>query len=60
VLLVGTGVVQVKVTRAGRALHGRLLKTVISFNRQLRTGIRAEDEDVLCSLHHRLQENVGE
>lgn len=52
--------VQVEVTPAGRALHGRLLKIVIGFNRQLRTGISAEHEEVLRSLLHRLQENVGE
>jgi MarR family transcriptional regulator, transcriptional regulator for hemolysin len=52
--------VQVEVTPAGRALHGRLLKTVIGFNRQLRTGFSAEDEETLRGLLDRLQENVGE
>jgi MarR family transcriptional regulator, transcriptional regulator for hemolysin len=52
--------VQVEVTPAGRALHGRLLKTVIGFNRQLRTGFSADDEETLRSLLDRLQENVGE
>jgi MarR family transcriptional regulator for hemolysin len=51
--------VQVEVTPAGRVLHGRLLKTVIGFNRQLRTGFSAEDEETLRSLLDRLQQNVG-
>ena len=51
--------VQVEVTRAGEALHGRLLKAVISFNQQLRTGLTGEDEDTLRSLLARLQENVS-
>ena len=52
--------VQVEVTRAGEALHGRLLKAVISFNQQLRTGLTGDDEDTLRSLLARLQENVSE
>jgi len=52
--------VQVEVTRAGEALHGRLLKAVISFNQRLRTGLTGEDEDTLRSLLARLQENVSE
>lgn len=52
--------VQVEVTPAGRALHNRLLQIVIGFNRQLRTGISAKDEEALRSLLDRLQENVGE
>jgi MarR family transcriptional regulator for hemolysin len=52
--------VQVELTRAGRALHGRLLKAVISFNEQLRAGISGEDEETLRSLLRQLQDNVGE
>jgi MarR family transcriptional regulator for hemolysin len=52
--------VQVELTRAGHALHGRLLKSVISFNQRLRTGLDGEDEETLRSLLARLQENVGE
>jgi MarR family transcriptional regulator for hemolysin len=51
--------VQVEVTRAGHALHGRLLKAVIGFNRQLRTGISGGDEETLRVLLGRLQENVA-
>ena len=52
--------VQVELTRAGHALHGRLLKAVISFNRGLRTGLSGEDEAILRSLLRQLQDNVGE
>lgn len=52
--------VQVELTRAGHALHGRLLKAVIGFNRELRTGLSGEDEERLRSLLGRLQENVSE
>jgi MarR family transcriptional regulator, transcriptional regulator for hemolysin len=52
--------VQVELTRAGHALHGRLLKAVISFNQQLRAGLSGEDEGTLRSLLRRLQDNVGE
>ena len=51
--------VQVELTRAGHALHSRLLKTVISFNRQLRTGLDSEDEETLRGLLRRLQDNVA-
>jgi MarR family transcriptional regulator for hemolysin len=51
--------VQVELTRAGQALHGRLLKAVISFNQQLRTGLTAEDVETLRRLLSRLQENAG-
>jgi len=51
--------VQVELTGAGQALHGRLLKAVISFNQQLRTGLTGDDEDTLRSLLARLQENVS-
>jgi MarR family transcriptional regulator for hemolysin len=52
--------VQVELTRAGHALHGRLLKAVIGFNHQLRAGISGEDEETLRSLLGQLQDNVGE
>ncbi len=51
--------VQVELTRAGHALHGRLLKAVISFNQQLRAGLSDEDVETLRSLFRQLQENVG-
>ena len=52
--------VQVELTRAGHALHGRLLKAVIDFNQRLRAGISSDDEGTLRSLLHQLQDNVGE
>jgi MarR family transcriptional regulator for hemolysin len=52
--------VQVELTRAGHALHGRLLKAVISFNQQLRVGLSPEDVETLQSLLRRLRDNVGE
>jgi MarR family transcriptional regulator, transcriptional regulator for hemolysin len=52
--------VQVELTRAGHALHSRLLKAVISFNEKLRTGLSGEDEETLRSLLARLLENLGE
>jgi MarR family transcriptional regulator, transcriptional regulator for hemolysin len=50
--------VQVQLTRAGHTLHGRLLKAVIAFNRQLRTGLSSDDADTLRRLLGQLQENV--
>ena len=52
--------VQVELTRAGHALHGRLLKAVIDFNQRLRAGISSDDEGTLRNLLHQLQDNVGE
>jgi MarR family transcriptional regulator, transcriptional regulator for hemolysin len=52
--------VQVELTRAGHALHGRLLKAVISFNQELRTGVSSEDEETLRRVLRRLQDNVSE
>src|SRR5262245_28397440 len=52
--------VQVELTRAGQALHSRLLTAVISFNQQLRTGLSAKDEETLRRTLHQLQDNVGE
>jgi MarR family transcriptional regulator for hemolysin len=51
--------VQVELTRAGHALHARLLKAVIGFNQQLRAGLGAEDVESLRRLLLHLQENVG-
>ena len=51
--------IQVELTRAGRALHARLLKAVISFNQHLRTGLIGEDEVTLRRLLGQLQDNVG-
>jgi hypothetical protein len=42
--------VQVQLTRAGHALHGRLLKVVIAFNQQLRTGLSRDDIETLRRL----------
>jgi MarR family transcriptional regulator for hemolysin len=51
--------VQVQLTRAGHALHGRLLKAVIAFNQQLRTGLSSEDIETLRRVLGQLQENVA-
>jgi MarR family transcriptional regulator for hemolysin len=52
--------VQVELTRAGHALHDRLLKAVINFNQELRAGLSGEDVETLRSLLRQLQDNVGE
>jgi MarR family transcriptional regulator for hemolysin len=52
--------VQVELTRTGHALHGRLLKAVISFNQQLRTGLSGDDIETLRSLLGRIHNNVGQ
>jgi MarR family transcriptional regulator, transcriptional regulator for hemolysin len=52
--------VQVELTRAGHALHGRLLKAVISFNQRLRTGLADDDVETLRVLLGRLRVNVAE
>jgi MarR family transcriptional regulator for hemolysin len=57
--LVDRRAVQVQLTRAGHALHGRLLKAVIAFNRQLRTGLSGDDVETLRRVLGRLRENVG-
>jgi MarR family transcriptional regulator for hemolysin len=51
--------VQVQLTRAGHALHGRLLKAVIAFNQQLRTGVSNDDIETLRRVLGRLRENVA-
>jgi MarR family transcriptional regulator, transcriptional regulator for hemolysin len=51
--------VQVQLTRAGHALHGRLLKAVIAFNRQLRTEVSNDDIETLRRVLGRLRENVA-
>ena len=50
--------VQVELTRAGHALHGRLLQAVIGFNRRLRAGLSADDTETLRRLLEQLQANV--
>jgi MarR family transcriptional regulator for hemolysin len=52
--------VQVELTRAGHALHGRLLKAVIGFNQRLRVGLDGDDEETLRRVLARLQDNAGE
>jgi MarR family transcriptional regulator, transcriptional regulator for hemolysin len=52
--------VQVELTPAGDALHGRLLKAVIGFNRRLRTDLSPDDVETLRRLLHQLQLNVRE
>jgi MarR family transcriptional regulator, transcriptional regulator for hemolysin len=52
--------VQVELTRAGHTLHSRLLKAVISFNQQLRTGLSSEDVNTLRSLLQQLRDNTGD
>ena len=52
--------VEVELTRAGHALHARLLKAVIAFNQNLRGGLSGEDEATLRALLGQLQENVGD
>jgi MarR family transcriptional regulator for hemolysin len=51
--------VQVQLTRAGHALHGRLLKAVIAFNQQLRTGLSGDDVETLRRVLGRLRDNVS-
>jgi MarR family transcriptional regulator for hemolysin len=51
--------VQVQLTRAGHALHGRLLNAVIAFNQQLRTGLSGDDIETLRRVLTQLQENVA-
>ena len=52
--------VQVALTRKGSAAHARLLKAVISFNQQLRTGLTSDDEATLRTLLRQLQANVDQ
>jgi MarR family transcriptional regulator for hemolysin len=51
--------IQVELTPAGQALHGRLLSGVIGFNQQLRAGLSNEDVETLRRLLGRLGDNVG-
>ncbi len=51
--------VQVELTRAGHALHGRLLKAVIAFSEGLHAGITADEVATLRGLLARLRANVG-
>ncbi len=52
--------IQVELTDSGRALHGRLLKTVIAFNRKLRAGLDDDRIEQLRSTLARLEENLQE
>jgi MarR family transcriptional regulator for hemolysin len=52
--------VQVELTRSGHSLHGRLLKTVIAFNQQLRAGLSSDELETLRTLLNQLQANVQE
>jgi MarR family transcriptional regulator, transcriptional regulator for hemolysin len=51
--------VQVQLTRAGHALHSRLLKAVITFNQQLRTGLSSDEIETLRRVLTQLRENVA-
>jgi MarR family transcriptional regulator for hemolysin len=51
--------VQVELTPAGRELHGRLLQTVIAFNKRLHDGLSGEEVKTLRRLLGRLEENVA-
>ena len=50
--------IQVELTRAGHALHDRLLKSVIGFNERLRGNLTAADVETLRRLLGQLQDNV--
>jgi MarR family transcriptional regulator, transcriptional regulator for hemolysin len=50
--------IQVELTRAGHQLHARLLKRVISFNKQLQNGLSRDDLETLRGLLRQLQENA--
>jgi MarR family transcriptional regulator for hemolysin len=52
--------VQVELTRRGKTHHGRLLKTVITFNQRLRGGLGADAVEMLLRLLDRLRDNVGD
>jgi hypothetical protein len=45
--------------REAGALHGRLLKAVIAFNQQLRTGLSSDDIETLRRVLSQLQANVA-
>ena len=50
---------RVELTEAGRALFHRLLRVVVAFDARLRTGLEAEEMDVLSSMLTRLRSNVA-
>lgn len=52
--------VQVELTTEGRDLHAQLLDKVISFTRQLRHGLSADDVKALRTLLEQLRANVSE
>lgn len=49
----------VELTEAGRALFHRLLRVVVAYDAQLRTGFTNEEIDVLSSLLTRLRSSVA-
>lgn len=51
--------VQVELTKAGEALHGRLRKNVIAFDQQLRAGLGDPELERLRATLRRLEQNVG-
>jgi DNA-binding MarR family transcriptional regulator len=50
---------KVELTEAGRASFHRLLRVVVAFDARLRTGLAAEEMDVLSSMLTRLRSNVA-
>jgi MarR family transcriptional regulator, transcriptional regulator for hemolysin len=57
--LVDRRAVQVRLTRTGHALHGRLLRAVIAFNQRLRTGVSSDEIETLRRVLAQLQDNVA-
>jgi MarR family transcriptional regulator for hemolysin len=51
---------QVELTAAGEAMHKQLLKSVISFNTRLRTGISGDEVEALRGTLERMAANVRE
>jgi MarR family transcriptional regulator, transcriptional regulator for hemolysin len=51
--------VQVELTKAGEALHGRLRENVVAFDRQLRAGLSETDLERVRSTLRRLEANVA-
>jgi MarR family transcriptional regulator, transcriptional regulator for hemolysin len=50
---------RVELTEAGRALFHRLLRVVVAYDARLRTGLEAEEMDVLSTMLTRLRSNVA-
>jgi DNA-binding MarR family transcriptional regulator len=51
--------VQVELTKAGEALHGRLRTNVIAFDQQLRADLGEAELNRLRATLRRLEENLG-